>query len=127
MHDAHVSCQCIVPAECLLLSAQMAPNLLLAIVVDRVFVSREIVATAELCVARLAGLGIDLLALVWPRCVVAGGIVGRSLSIVRGRGGSRRCGCVLGGSTVCLATMLLKFCSHVESRMAIWGSAGVRA
>lgn len=93
MHHAHVSCQCIVPAECLLFRAQMAAHLLLAIVVDRVLVSREIVAAAELCVARLAGLGIDLVALVWPRCVVAGDIVGRSLCIVRARGRSGRCRC----------------------------------
>lgn len=91
MHDTHVSGQCIVSAECLLFRAQMAAYLLLAVVVDRVFVAREIVAAAEICVTRLAGLGIDLFALVWPRCVVAGDIVGRRLCIVRSSGRSRRC------------------------------------
>lgn len=93
MHDSHMPCQCIVPAESLLFRAQVAAYLLLAIVVDRVLVSREIVAAAETCVARLAGLRINLLALVWPRCVVAGDIVGRSLCIVRARGRSGRCRC----------------------------------
>lgn len=88
MHDAHVSCQCIVPAECLLFRAQMAAYLLFAVIVDRVFVSRKVVAAAEVGIARLAGLGIDLLALVWPRCVVPGNIVGRGLGIVRGGGRS---------------------------------------
>ena len=95
MHDAHVSCQCIVPAECLLFRAQVAAHLLLAVVVDRVFVSREIVAAAEFRVARFAGLGIDLLALVWPRCVIARDIVGRRLRVMRDRGRSRRCRCIL--------------------------------
>ncbi len=47
MHDSHMSCQCIVPAENLLFRAQVAAYLLFAIVVDRVFVSCEIVAAAE--------------------------------------------------------------------------------
>lgn len=120
-------CQCIVPAESLLFRAQVAAYLLLAIVVDRVFVSREIVAAAETCVARLAGLRINLLALVWPRCVVARDIVGRCLCIVRGCGRSRRCRCILGGSTVGFAPMLLKFLRGVEARVAIWSRAWVGA
>lgn len=95
MHHAHVSCQCIVPAKRLLFRAQMTAHLLLSIVVDRVFVSREIVAAAELCVARLAGLGINLVALVWPRRVVARDVIDRSLRIVRGRGRSGRRRCIL--------------------------------
>ena len=105
----------------------MASNLLLAVVVDCVFVPREIVAAAELCVARLARLGIDFLALVWPRCIVAGDIVGRSLCIMGGSGGSRRCRSILGRCTMCFATMLLKFCSGVEARMAVRSSTCVGA
>ena len=127
MHDAHVSCQCVVPAECLFFRTQMASYLLLAIVVDRVFVPREVVAAAEGRVARLAGLGIDLLALVWPRCVVAGDIVGRSLCVVRGRGRRRRCRRILRRSTVGFATMLLKFSSGVEARVTFGSGACVGA
>lgn len=93
MHDAHVTCQCVIPAECLFLSAQVTPDLLLAIIVDRIFVSRKVVAAAEDRVARLAGARVDLLTLVWTRLVVARDIVGSCLLIVGcvGGGGSGRC------------------------------------
>jgi len=75
MHDAHVTCQSIISAECLLLSAQVTSDLLLAIAVDRVFMSRKVVATAEDRIARLPSRRIDLLAFVWTGLVVAGDVV----------------------------------------------------
>lgn len=127
MHDAHVSCQRIAPAECLFFRAQMASDLLLAVVVDRVLMPRQIVAAAEDGVARLPRLGIDIYAPVWPGSVVAGDVVGRSLCIVRGGGWGRRCGCILRRSTVDFPTVLLKFDGGVEARMAIRSGAGVGA
>ena len=127
VHDAHMSRQCIVPAECLLFCAQMAAHLLLAIVMDRVFVSREIVAAAEGGVARFTGLGIDFLALMWPGCVVPGDIIGRSLCVLRGRGRSRWRRCILRSSTVRFTTMLLKLYRGVETRVAIRSGACVGA
>lgn len=42
---AHMSYQCVAPAEGLFFRVQMAPNLLLPVVVDRVFMPRQIVKT----------------------------------------------------------------------------------
>lgn len=92
MHDAHVTSKSVVPAEGLLLGTQMTPNLLLTIVMYSIFMPREVVAAAEDRVARLAGAGIDLLTLMWPRLIIARDIVRRGLRVVgcacrRGCGG----------------------------------------
>ena len=119
MHDAHVSRQGIVPAEGLLFRAQLAAHLLLASAMDRVIMSREIVAAAKGCIAEFAGLGIDLVAFVGAGRVVAGDVIGRSLCVVRGRGRSRWRRCILRSGTVRFATMLLKLDRGVETRVAI--------
>ncbi len=82
MHHAHVPCQGIVPTERLLLRAQVTSDLLLAIAVDRVFMSCEVVASAEDRIAGLAGRRIDSLALVWTGLVVAGDVVGSGLLVL---------------------------------------------
>jgi len=71
MHNAHVTCQCIVAGEGLFFHTQCAANFLLARIVDRVFVAGKIVRTGEDGVARLAGCGVDALTLVWARLGVA--------------------------------------------------------
>jgi len=65
--------ECIIPRKRLLLGAQVTADLDLASVVDRVFVSGEIVGAREDGVARLAGAGIDALAFVRTRLRVAEG------------------------------------------------------
>jgi hypothetical protein len=62
---AHVSCQGIVPRECLLLCAQVTPNLLLARVMDRIFMPRKIVGSRKDRVAGLACRRVDALTPVW--------------------------------------------------------------
>ena len=59
MTHAEMSCQSIVPAESLLLSAEMTSHLLLACIVDSVFMPREVVRSAEDGIAGLAGRGVD--------------------------------------------------------------------
>jgi hypothetical protein len=59
VHHSQVPCERIVPAEGLLLGAQRTVHLLLARVVDGVFVSREIVRPGEDGIARLSGRRID--------------------------------------------------------------------
>jgi len=67
MHHTQMSCQCVVPAECLFLGAQRTVHLLLPGIVDGVLVPGQIVRSREDGVARLARRGVDSLALVWPR------------------------------------------------------------
>ena len=50
-----MTCQNAIAAECLLLSAWMAPDLLLAVVVDGIFMCGKIVAATEDGIVRLAG------------------------------------------------------------------------
>ena len=63
VHHPQMSGESIVPAERLLLGAQRTVHLLLAGVVNRVLVPRQIVRPREDGVARLARRGIDALAL----------------------------------------------------------------
>jgi hypothetical protein len=63
MHNTQVSCQCVVPAECLLLGAQRTMHLLLPGIVDGILVPGQIVRPREDRVARLARRGIDSLTL----------------------------------------------------------------
>jgi hypothetical protein len=65
MDDAHVAGQSIIAREGLFLNAQCTANFLLAHVVNRVFVSGEIVRPREHDVSWLAGGRIPPLALVW--------------------------------------------------------------
>jgi len=54
MHDTHVPCQCVIATECLLLDAQSAADLRLADVVNRVFVTGQVVWSREHGIAGLA-------------------------------------------------------------------------
>jgi hypothetical protein len=63
MNDSQVPRERIVPAEGFLLGAQRAVHLLLARVVDGVFVSCQVVGPGEDCVTWLSGRRIDSLAL----------------------------------------------------------------
>ncbi len=63
MHNTQMSCQCVVPAEALLLGAQRTVHLLLPGIMDRVLVPGQIVRSREDRVARLARRGVDSLAL----------------------------------------------------------------
>jgi hypothetical protein len=67
VHNAHMTCQCIVAREGFFLDTQCAANFLLARIVDRVLVSSEIIGAGEDGVAGLAGSGVDALTLVRPR------------------------------------------------------------
>lgn len=88
MHHPHVSRERIVTGEGFLLRAEMTADLLLARVVDRVLVAREIVGPREDRVAWLSGRRVDPLALVGAGLRVARGAVaphevaaGRSLPV----------------------------------------------
>ena len=72
MHNPHVPSKRIVPAERLVLTAILTPDLLLAAVVDRVLVASQIVRPAEDGIARLAGARVDARALVRTNLAVAG-------------------------------------------------------
>lgn len=127
MYNTHVTCQGIVPAECLLLRAQVTPDLLLATTVNRVFVSREVVTAAEDRAARLAGRRIYSLAFVWTGLIVAGDIVCSCLLIVEsgGRGGCGRCGGCIRRGAVCFATVFLKLSCGVEASVAVGSRASI--
>jgi len=71
MHHAHMSGQGVVARKRLVLSAEMTPNLLLACIVDGVFVARKVVGAREDGVAGLAGRWVDPVALVWTCLAVA--------------------------------------------------------
>ena len=58
MHDTHMSRQRIIPTERLLLRTQVTPHFLLPTVIHRLFVSRQIVASAEDGVTWFAGAGV---------------------------------------------------------------------
>jgi hypothetical protein len=64
MNDTHVPGESVAPGEGLLLVAKRTPDFLLADVVDRVFVSSEIIRTSENGVARLPRRRIGSLTLV---------------------------------------------------------------
>ena len=74
--------QGIVPAERFFLGAEMTPDLLLPIIMYRVFVPREVVAATEDGVARFPRAGVDLLALVGARLAVARDVVDGGLLVV---------------------------------------------
>jgi len=71
MDDTHVPSESVAPGECLFLLAKRTANFLLADVVDRVFVSSEIVRTGENGVARLPGRRVSPLTLVRTRLRVS--------------------------------------------------------
>jgi hypothetical protein len=71
MHHAHVSCQGIVSRKRFVLGAEMTPDLLLACVVDGVFVAGEVVRAREDGVAGLAGRRVDAVAFVGTCLAVA--------------------------------------------------------
>lgn len=71
MDDSHVSGESVIPGEGLFLGAERTPDLLLADVVDRVFVPCEIVRPREDGIAGLACRRVDTLALVRPGLRVA--------------------------------------------------------
>ena len=54
-YDVYVMCQGIVGIECLFLGAKLTPKFRLAVIMDGIFASGEIVAAAEDSVERLAG------------------------------------------------------------------------
>lgn len=66
MADTVMPCQCICAAERLLLGTQVAPDLLLAAIVNRVLVPCEVVRSGEDSVARLASARVDAATLVGP-------------------------------------------------------------
>lgn len=65
----------------------MTSDFLFAVVVDGVFVSGQVVAAAEDCIAWFASRRVRLLAFVGTRGVVAGYVVLGSLRVVAGGGG----------------------------------------
>ena len=65
----------------------MTPDFLFAAIVDSIFVSGQVVAAAEDCVAWFASRRVCLLALVGTRGVVAGYVVLSGLWVVAGGGG----------------------------------------
>lgn len=67
MDDTHVPRQRIVAAKGLLLNAERTADLLLARVVDCIFMSGEVVRSGEYSVAGFASGGVDALALVRAR------------------------------------------------------------
>jgi len=71
MDDAHVSRQRIIAGEGLLLHAESAADFLLTTVVDRVFMTSEIVRPGEDGVAGFARRRIDLVTLVGSSLTVA--------------------------------------------------------
>ncbi len=71
MHHPHMSRQRIIAAERLLLSAQPTAHLLLLPIVDRVLMSRQVIAPAEDRIARLARTRIGPLAPMGPGLQVA--------------------------------------------------------
>ena len=105
----------------------MTPDLLLAIIVDRVFMPGEVVAAAEDCVARLACRRIDLLAFVGTRLIVARHVIGSCLRVVLGggRGWRGRCGGCARRGAVGFATVFLKLRRSVEASMAVRSRASV--
>ena len=64
MHNTHVSCERIVTRKGLLFTAMRALHLLLAVFVNGVLVSGQIVGARESSVAGLASRGVDAAALV---------------------------------------------------------------
>lgn len=64
MHNAHMPCKGIIPTEGLLFGAQVASDLKLARIVDRIFVPSQIVRSREDRIARLSSRWVDALALV---------------------------------------------------------------
>lgn len=57
--DSEMSRESVCPTEGFLFGAKTTPDLLLACIVNRVFVSRKIIRTGKHCVAGLAGTGVD--------------------------------------------------------------------
>jgi hypothetical protein len=64
MADTEMAGESIGAAECLLIHAELAANLLLPRIVDGVFVTSKVVRAGEDSVAGLASAGVDALALV---------------------------------------------------------------
>ena len=118
MHNAHVPRQSVAAREEFFFLAERASRLLLADVVDRILVPREIVGPREDGVARLSGPGVDALALVRPRLRVALHELGRRHS--RSNAGSD----VWRGS-VHVALVLLQLLRRREALRAVVVSAAV--
>jgi hypothetical protein len=70
MYNAHVSSEGIRARECLLFLTQCAPDFLLARIMNRILVTRQIVGSREYGVARLARRRVGPLALVRPGLTV---------------------------------------------------------
>jgi hypothetical protein len=119
VHDSHVSRQCVVPTETLFFCTKLTPHLLLPGIMDGIFMPREIVRSAEDCVAGFSGRRIDPLAFVWT-CLAIPHESGRNrlelhTTIVgdgRGTQGRRR------GLTVTLAFVLLELRRSLEAEGA---------
>ena len=71
VHHSHMPGQCIIARESLFFGAQMTADLLLAGIVDRVFVPCQIVGSREDRIAWLSCRRIDPFALVWASLGVA--------------------------------------------------------
>lgn len=71
----------------------MTSDFLFAVVVNGVFMSSEVVAAAEDCIAGFAGRGVGFLAFMRAGGIIAGDVVLGSLGVVAGGGG----GGVVGG------------------------------
>lgn len=89
MHNSHVPGQGIVPGKGLLLGTEVAAHFLLPGVVDRVFVTGEVIRSREDRVARLAGGWISPVALVGSSLRISETKTARS-GLGRGRADGRR-------------------------------------
>lgn len=115
MHHAHVSGEGVIATEGLLLSAKMAPHLLLARVVNRIFVPSKIVGPREDRIAWFARRRIDPLTL-----------VGTSLGIAE-RGVPSDQVTARGGLTMRLALVPLELGGCLEPKSATMVGASVGA
>ena len=71
VYDPHVSGQGVISRKRFLFGAQVAAHFLFPGIVDRVFVTGEIVGTGKDRVAGLAGAGIDALTFMWASLRIA--------------------------------------------------------
>ena len=129
MYHSHMSGEGIVPRKCLLLRAQTATNFHLAIVVNGIFVSREVIRARELSVAGLAGRRIDPLTLVRASLIVAvdigGGAAARRIDGGAGGGGWGRGTWLRGACAMRVSSMFLKLGRGVEPLRATSSHARV--
>jgi len=120
VHDAHVPRERVAARKGFFLLAERAARLLLADVVDRVLVPREIVRPREDGVARLSRSWIDALALVRPRLRVA-------LHQLGWRHAGSNSGSDVGRGPVHVALVLLQLLGRREALRAIVVRAAVRS